>query len=187
MPSVENEWADRNTPEEIKGLAHAVKVQVTEELRRTLAELRIAAEHYRANPSTPDEILEGLDRAAALEARWYGAGVVDEQRLRENPAAEIWAEEFIKQFSGGPCPDKGTMVGWFANAIQVARTHERTKPRSAAPTVEEIAGTPVEPPRKFGQFAPHGSGPTGQQEDPPDNLHDQPRRADGPVFSGTPE
>ena len=62
-----------------------------------------------------------------------------ERRLYSTKDPEVWAEEFCKLFdnhvvSEAPTNlalslDPGTMVGWFANAMETAAFFERTKPR----------------------------------------------------------
>jgi hypothetical protein len=47
---------------------------------------------------------------------------VDQKRLYATTDASAWAEEFAKVV---PEVDQGTMVTWFANAIETAKTHER--------------------------------------------------------------
>lgn len=45
---------------------------------------------------------------------------VDVKRLYGTTRADVWAEEFAKVF---PDVDEGTMIGWFANAMETAKTH----------------------------------------------------------------
>lgn len=46
-------------------------------------------------------------------------------KLQSTMDAQVWAAEFAKLFEGGECPDEGTMLGWFANAIMVGHDHAR--------------------------------------------------------------
>lgn len=57
------------------------------------------------------------------------------EKLLSTTDAMVWAEEFCRAHNGkkitcGPWEDglvgEGTMVGWFANAIEVAREAGRT-------------------------------------------------------------
>ena len=60
-----------------------------------------------------------------------------ERRLHSSNEPEVWAEEFCKLFdnyvvSEAPTNlaqslDPGTMVGWFANAMETAAFFDRTK------------------------------------------------------------
>lgn len=45
-------------------------------------------------------------------------GTVNERRLRSTTNASVWVEEFSKVY---PDCDTGTMLGWFANAIEHGR------------------------------------------------------------------
>lgn len=51
---------------------------------------------------------------------------VDQRRLHGTTDATVWAEEFAKV-----CPDvdRATMIGWFANAIEVGRSAGLRAPR----------------------------------------------------------
>lgn len=62
-------------------------------------------------------------------------GEIDEKRLRENANALIWAEEFDK-LDG--FPDQGTMIGWFANAMQAAVELDRRKREMDASSATDI-------------------------------------------------
>lgn len=66
-----------------------------------------------------------------------------DQRLLHTDDAQVWAEEFCRIFTGhlifetktgadDPVVDVGTMIGWFANAMQTAiDQYERKKTRDA--------------------------------------------------------
>lgn len=49
---------------------------------------------------------------------------VDVERLYATTQADVWAKEFAKVV---PEVDEGLMVGWFANAIETAKDHERRR------------------------------------------------------------
>lgn len=55
---------------------------------------------------------------------------VDEKRLRGTTDASVWAEEFKKVY---PDADRGTMIGWFANAIETGRDAGRLAAHSGRP------------------------------------------------------
>lgn len=62
---------------------------------------------------------------AAINRRSAPTGDVDQERLYASPTADVWAEEFAKV---RPDVDQGLMLGWFANAMQVAiDLHDRAK------------------------------------------------------------
>lgn len=70
--------------------------------------------HGRSGGGDPPEIY-GTPADIPLPA-------VDEAKLRMTTDASVWAEAFMQTF--GPRLgdiDEGTMIGWFANAIEVAR------------------------------------------------------------------
>lgn len=49
----------------------------------------------------------------------------DEALLRTTTDASVWAAEFCKV---QPDVDEGLMIGWFANAIETAKTIGRGQP-----------------------------------------------------------
>jgi hypothetical protein len=54
-----------------------------------------------------------------------------ERRLRSTVDATVWAKEFCAVAKEqGHDLDEGWMITWFANAIEIARMHERTAIRS---------------------------------------------------------
>lgn len=59
-----------------------------------------------------------IDGTATLTAKLYAT-----------TDAQVWAKEFIKVHSrnGGTIIDEGFLIGWFANAIETAKTHERNQ------------------------------------------------------------
>ena len=64
---------------------------------------------------------------AKLEAK-----LVNQARLYATTDARVWAEEFAKVF---PDVAQGTMITWFANAIETARMLDRGKTKAASDTV----------------------------------------------------
>ena len=47
------------------------------------------------------------------------------ERLLSTTDAQVWAEEFMATFAGrivGEAVTEGTMIGWFANAIETGRS-----------------------------------------------------------------
>ncbi len=61
---------------------------------------------------------EPQDRPESPWGERPSPGVVDEERLRSTTDAAVWADEFAKV---RPDVDQGLMIGWFANAIEVAK------------------------------------------------------------------
>jgi hypothetical protein len=54
------------------------------------------------------------------------------KRLYATTDAKVWAAEWCKvarkiAASGAPIIDEGWMIGWFANAIENAKDHERRR------------------------------------------------------------
>ena len=68
---------------------------------------------------------------AKLEAK-LEAKLVNQARLYATTDARVWAEEFAKVF---PDVAQGTMITWFANAIETARMLDRGKTKAASDTV----------------------------------------------------
>lgn len=52
-----------------------------------------------------------------------------QQRLYATTDASVWAKEFMSNFGGDRLVeiDEGLMIGWFANAIENAKAHERRR------------------------------------------------------------
>lgn len=50
------------------------------------------------------------------------AVAVDQRKLYNTTAPEVWAKEFMKVVESGVKVDEGLMIGWFANAIGTARS-----------------------------------------------------------------
>lgn len=63
--------------------------------------------------------------------RSEGWEIVEEKKEFDiqNIDAKLWAEEFVKTVKAHPNipTDKGTMIGWFANAIMAGYDHEKPK------------------------------------------------------------
>lgn len=50
-----------------------------------------------------------------------------DRSIHSNPDARAWAALFVQYFPpGSPCPDEGTMLGWFANAMMAMHDHLRS-------------------------------------------------------------
>ncbi len=48
--------------------------------------------------------------------------MTDPRSLTETTDAAVWAEEFLAVMDAGATVDFGLMVGWFANAIETAKS-----------------------------------------------------------------
>lgn len=67
---------------------------------------------------------------------------VDQAKLFATTDASVWAEEWCRiaislDLDGRPVIDEGWMIGWFANAIETAKSHERRR------IAEQIMGYPI--------------------------------------------
>lgn len=81
--------------------------------------------------SVERQILEQGESAADLSKRLY-----------ETTDAAVWAAEFMKVYNSkfrvqvGELLDEGWMISWFANAIEIAKSHERRRIETAANEAE---------------------------------------------------
>lgn len=67
------------------------------------------------------------DRSNQGEESMPETYTITETDLYRTTDAAVWTDAFIERFGDGPCPDWGTMVGWFANAIETGRAHDATE------------------------------------------------------------
>lgn len=69
----------------------------------------------------------GLDESSPSGMSWRKPiveGEVDKRKLLNSTSALDWTEEFMKVM---PDADPGTMLAWFANAIETAKAHEQQR------------------------------------------------------------
>ena len=98
----------------------AACVRMIDRLRR--AEVAVeAARHIITHPRWDRCSCPGPERVSG-PTPMNNPSHVDRHRLYATTDASVWAEEFYKV-----CPevDEGLMIGWFANAIETAKAHER--------------------------------------------------------------
>jgi hypothetical protein len=68
-----------------------------------------------------------------------------DRSIHSNPDARAWAAFFAQHFPpGSPCPDEGTMLGWFANAMMAMHDSLKAAPVPPPPPSPEPSEVPEE-------------------------------------------
>ncbi len=67
------------------------------------------------------------------------------RRLHATTDASVWAQEFMHLFRNCPTPDEGTMLGWFANAIETGRTAGLPERRRVIAAASGMFGPRIDP------------------------------------------
>jgi len=93
-----------------------------------------------------DALADALARASevrtesqAVTRRRAEAGGMSEQRLLATTDAAVWARVFMETVDRERF-DAGYMIGWFANAIETAKSHERRSALHHGPVSDDAMG-----------------------------------------------
>jgi hypothetical protein len=108
-----------NSPEDVHDSLHVMGAsEDVKLLQDTLATLRAENADYH----------QRIAAGTLLEVENSVSDEVDTERLYQSATADVWAEEFAKV---QPDVDQGLMIGWFANAMETAKSLDH-KARIAA-------------------------------------------------------